>query len=169
VDAKTGVSGAGRGGDSAFGYAETNENLIPYGLLRHVHMPEMAATIARLGGAPADGLVFTPHLVPMTRGILVTIYARGQVTTAHCLDAARDFYSGRPFVRVTDRPPQSKWAAGSNLAFVTYAADPARNLVIAMGAVDNLGKGAAGQAVQNANLMLGLPETLGLEGSPVWP
>ena len=169
VDAKTGVSGAGRGGDSAFGYAETNENLIPYGLLRHVHMPEMAATIARLGGAPADGLVFTPHLVPMTRGILVTIYARGQATTAHCLDAARDFYAGRTFVRVTDRPPQSKWAAGSNLAFVTYAADPARNLVIAMGAVDNLGKGAAGQAVQNANLMLGLPETLGLEGAPVWP
>ena len=70
---------------------------------------------------------------------------------------------------MTDKPPQTKWATGSNLAFVGYAADPARNLVIAMGVVDNLGKGAAGQAVQNANLICGLPETAGLEGAPVWP
>ena len=122
---------------------------------------------------PADnaaaGLVFTPHLVPMTRGILATIYARGRATTAQCLDAARRFYNGRAFVRVTDAPPQTKWATGSNLAFVSYAADPARNLVMALGVVDNLGKGAAGQAVQNANLICGLPENAGLEGAPVWP
>ena len=85
------------------------------------------------------------------------------------LDAARRFYAGRAFVRVTDKPPQTKWATGSNLAFVSYAADPERNLVIAMGVVDNLGKGAAGQAVQNANLICGLPETAGLDGVPVWP
>lgn len=170
IDAKTGISGAGRGGgDSRFGFAETNENLIPYGLLNHVHMPEMATTIAQLGGASAAGLVFTPHLVPMTRGLLVTIYARGQATTADCLAAARAFYADRPFVRVTDQPPQTKWASGSNLAFLSYAADPGRNLVMALGAVDNLGKGAAGTAVQNANLICGLPETLGLEGAPVWP
>lgn len=169
IDAKTGISGAGRGGGTGFGYAESNENLIPYGLLRHVHMPEIERSIARISGGSATGLVFTPHLVPMTRGILATIYARGRATTAQCLDAARRFYEGSAFVRVTDKPPQTKWAAGSNLAFVSYAADPERNLVIALGVVDNLGKGAAGQAVQNANLMCGLPETAGLEGVPVWP
>lgn len=170
IDAKTGISGAGRGGgDSKFGYAESNENLIPYGLLKHVHMPEIASTIERLSGGSADGLVFTPHLIPMTRGILVTIYCRGQATTAQCLDAARRFYADRAFVRVTDRPPQTKWATGSNLSFVSYAADPERNLVIAMGVVDNLGKGAAGQAVQNANLICGLPESTGLDGGPFWP
>ncbi|QRE75639.1 N-acetyl-gamma-glutamyl-phosphate reductase [Methylobacterium aquaticum] len=170
IDAKTGISGAGRGGgDSRFGYAESNENLVPYGLLKHTHMPEMATTIEQLSGGSAAGLVFTPHLVPMTRGILATIYGRGRATTAQCLEAARRFYAGRAFVRVTDAPPQTKWATGSNLAFVSYAADPARNLVMALGVVDNLGKGAAGHAVQNANLICGLPENAGLEGAPVWP
>jgi N-acetyl-gamma-glutamyl-phosphate reductase len=170
IDAKTGISGAGRGGgDSKFGYAESNENLQPYGLLKHVHMPEIARAIEQLSGGSAAGLVFTPHLVPMTRGVLVTIYCRGSATTAQCMDAARRFYADRPFVRVTDRPPQTKWATGSNLSFVSYAADPERNLVIAMGVVDNLGKGAAGQAVQNANLICGLAETAGLDGAPVWP
>ncbi|MGJ4932129.1 N-acetyl-gamma-glutamyl-phosphate reductase [Bradyrhizobium sp. HKCCYLS2038] len=169
IDAKTGISGAGRSGEAKFGYAETNENLIPYGLLKHVHMPEIISTIARISGGSAAGLVFTPHLVPMTRGILATIYARGRATSAQCLDAARRFYANSAFVRVTDQPPQTKWATGSNLAFVSYAADPERNLVIALGVVDNLGKGAAGQAVQNANLICGLPETAGLDGAPVWP
>jgi len=170
IDAKTGISGAGRGGaDSKFGYAESNENLVPYGLLKHVHMPEIAKTIERLSGGSAAGLVFTPHLVPMTRGLLVTIYCRGHATTDQCLDAARRFYAGRAFVRVTDQPPQTKWATGSNLAFVSYAADPQRNLVIAMGVVDNLGKGAAGQAGQNANLICGLPETVGLDCGSIWP
>ena len=171
IDVKTGISGAGRGGgDSKFGFAESNENLQPYSLLKHVHMPEIAKTIERLsGGGRADRLVFTPHLVPMTRGVLATIYCRGRATTSQCLDAARRFYAGRAFVRVTDKPPQTKWATGSNLAFVNYAADPERDLVIAMGVVDNLGKGAAGQAVQNANLICGLPETAGLDGVPVWP
>ena len=170
IDAKTGISGAGRGGgDTKFGFAETNENLVPYGLLKHTHMPEMAKTIERLSDSSSAGLVFTPHLVPMTRGILATIYCRGRTTTDQCLDAARRFYDGRAFVRVTDKPPQTKWATGSNLSFVSYAADPERNLVIAMGVVDNLGKGAAGQAVQNANLICGLPETTGLDSVPVWP
>ncbi|CAM3201299.1 N-acetyl-gamma-glutamyl-phosphate reductase [Paracoccus nototheniae] len=170
IDAKTGISGAGRGGgDSKFGYAESNENLQPYGLLKHVHMPEIAKTIEQLSGGSAAGLVFTPHLVPMTRGVLATIYCRGTATTEQCMDAARSFYADRPFVRVTDRPPQTKWATGSNLSFVSYVADPERNLVIAMGVVDNLGKGAAGHAVQNANLICGLAETAGLDGAPIWP
>ncbi|NHN84289.1 N-acetyl-gamma-glutamyl-phosphate reductase [Acetobacter musti] len=170
IDVKTGISGAGRGGaNSQFSYADTNENLQPYGLLKHVHMPEIAKTIEKLSGGSAAGLVFTPHLVPMTRGVLATIYCRGGATTDQCFASARRFYAKRPFIRVTERPPQTKWATGSNLAFLSYAADPERNLVIAMSVIDNLGKGAAGQAVQNANLICGLPETAGLDGAPVWP
>ena len=114
-------------------------------------------------------LTFTPHLIPMTRGILSTCYATGTATTEDCLAAARKFYANRPFVRVVEKPPHTKWATGSNLAYVSYAADPQRKVVIALGAIDNLGKGAAGQAVQNANLMLGLSEVEGLEGTPLWP
>jgi N-acetyl-gamma-glutamyl-phosphate reductase len=168
VDAKSGVSGAGRGGSSAFGYAEVNEDVMAYGLLKHAHVPEMTSAIRELAGK-APQLTFTPHLIPMTRGILATCYARGSVTTEQCLEAARKFYANRPFVRVTDKPPHSKWATGTNLVFVSYAADPARNLVIALGAIDNLGKGAAGQAVQNANIITGQPETAGLEGVALWP
>lgn len=168
IDAKSGVSGAGRGGGSTFGFAEVNEDVSAYGFFKHAHAPEMAKTLSKLAGSDAS-LTFTPHLIPMTRGILATCYARGSVTTEQCLAAARTYFEGRPFVRVIDKPPHTKWATGSNLVFVSYAADPARGTVIALGAIDNLGKGAAGQAVQNANLMLGLPETAGLEGIPLWP
>ena len=168
IDAKSGVSGAGRGGGSTFGFAEVNEDLSAYGLLKHAHVPEMTQTLSKLAGAPAS-LTFTPHLIPMTRGILATCYGKGTATTEDCMAAARKFYDGRPFVRVIGKAPHTKWATGSNLAYVSYAADPQRGIVIALGAVDNLGKGAAGQAVQNANLMLGLPEIAGLEGTPLWP
>ncbi len=164
IDARPACRGAGRGGaDSKFGYAESNENLVPYGLLEHIHMPEMAKTIERLSGGSAAGLVFTPHLVPMTRGVLATIYCRG--TRDHRAVPRR----GPALLRRAGVRPRHRQAAadqvgpGSNLAFVSYAADPERNLVIAMGVVDNLGKGAAGQAVQNANLICGLPETTGLD------
>jgi N-acetyl-gamma-glutamyl-phosphate reductase len=171
VDAKSGVSGAGRGGgDSKFGFAEVNEDFAAYGLLKHTHMPEISATIKTIAGTES-GLVFTPHLLPMTRGILATIYARSTsgATTEQCLAAARAFYEGRTFVRIGSAAPHTKWASGSNFAFLSYFADPTRNLVIALSAIDNLGKGAAGQAVQNANLMLGLPESAGLSNLPVWP
>lgn len=168
VDAKSGVSGAGRGGGSTFGYAEVNEDVSAYGLLKHAHVPEIGATIKSLGGDPSR-LVFTPHLIPMTRGILATIYLQGEATGEVCRGAAERFYAGRPFVRVVDRAPHTKWASGSNLAFVHYAADPARRLIVAVAVIDNLGKGAAGQAVQNANLMLGLDESTGLELAPLWP
>ena len=170
IDAKSGVSGAGRGGgDSKFGYAEVNEDVMAYGLLKHAHVPEMNKAIAKMGGGAAANVTFTPHLIPMTRGILATCYARGKATTEQCMEAARKFYAGRAFVRVSATAPHSKWTTASNLAFVSYAADPERGIVIALGAIDNLGKGAAGQAVQNANLMTGQPETAGLEGMPVWP
>jgi N-acetyl-gamma-glutamyl-phosphate reductase len=168
VDAKSGVSGAGRGGGNTFGFAEVNEDVSAYGLFKHSHVPEIQATLSTLLGTQAS-LTFTPHLIPMTRGILSTCYARGRISTAEALDAARKFYAGRPFVRVIDKPPHSKWATGSNLVYVSYAADPDRGVVIALGAIDNLGKGAAGQAVQNANLVTGQPETAGLEGTPLWP
>jgi N-acetyl-gamma-glutamyl-phosphate reductase len=170
IDAKTGVSGAGRGGgaDSKFGFAEINEDVSAYGLLKHVHIPEIATTIGRIGSTAAPKVVFTPHLIPMTRGILATCYLSGDATTEKCLESARKFYADRPFVRVVDQPPHSKWAAGSNLVFISYAS-AGDGTIIAMGAIDNLGKGAAGQAVQNANLMFGMAETVGLSGAPLWP
>lgn len=168
VDAKTGISGAGRGGGSTFGYAEVNEDVAAYSVLKHAHQPEMRTALSRLAGRQAS-LVFTPHLVPMTRGILATCYARGRITTEQALDAARDFYAEAAFVRVTEKPPHSRWPQGTNLAFVSYAADAEAGVVIALGAVDNLGKGAAGQAVQNMNLLLGMPETLGLDLVPMQP
>lgn len=175
IDAKSGVSGAGRGGGGTFGYAEVNEDVSAYGLLKHAHVPEINKTLAQLAGQEVS-VTFTPHLIPMTRGILSTIYCKAvtagrgsSLTTEECLTAAKTFYQNRPFVRVQSSAPHTKWATGSNLVFVSYFADPARNLVIALGAIDNLGKGAAGQAVQNANLMCGLAETAGLEGTPLWP
>ncbi len=175
VDAKSGISGAGRGGgDNKFGFAECNEDVMAYGLLKHTHMPEIAATISVLAGRDAsagtsNGLVFTPHLIPMTRGILATIYCRGTIQTPVAMQAARDYYRDRPFVKVSETPPHTKWAYGSNNVFVHYACDPSRELVMAVSAIDNLGKGAAGQAVQNANLACGLEATAGLNGLSIWP
>jgi N-acetyl-gamma-glutamyl-phosphate reductase len=175
VDAKTGVSGAGRGGgQGSFGYAETNEDVQAYGLAGHPHVPEMRQALARLAGARVT-LAFTPHLVPMTRGILATCYARprGAVTAAALEDAARATYRDEPFVRVVPvqggRSPRTKWATGANVAFLAYSVNEETGLVVALAAIDNLGKGAAGQAVQNANLMTGQPETAGLTGLPLWP
>jgi N-acetyl-gamma-glutamyl-phosphate reductase len=169
IDAKTGISGAGRGGGSTFGFADVNEDVSAYNLFKHAHTPEMREAISRMAGGMPASLVFTAHLIPMTRGILATCYAHGHLTTDQALRAAREFYAESAFVRVTDTPPHSKWAQGTNLAFVSYAADLDAETVIALGAVDNLGKGAAGQAVQNMNLMLGCPEQLGLELVPMLP
>ena len=168
IDAKSGVSGAGRGGGGTFGYAEVNEDVCAYGLSKHPHVPEMITALSQIGQKEVS-LTFTPHLIPMTRGLLATCYGRGSATTAQCLEAARSFYKDRPFVRIVDKPPHTKWATGSNLVFISYAAHPQQQTVIALGAIDNLGKGAAGQAVQNANLMLGLPEDAGLSTAPLWP
>jgi N-acetyl-gamma-glutamyl-phosphate reductase len=167
VDAKTGISGAGRGGGSTFGYAEVNEDVSAYNLFKHAHTPEMREAVSRMAGGAAASVVFGPHLVPMTRGIVATCYARGELSTEAALKAAREFYAEAAFVRVSESPPHSKWAQGTNLTFVSYASDG--ETVIALGALDNLGKGAAGQAVQNMNLMLGCPEQLGLDQVPMLP
>jgi N-acetyl-gamma-glutamyl-phosphate reductase len=170
IDAKSGVSGAGRGGGATFGFADVNEDVSAYGLHKHAHTPEIAATINSLSKTAEMKITFTPHLIPMTRGILATCYltSAADVTTEQCVQIARDFYKDRAFVRVVDKPPHTKWALGSNLVFVSYAAT-AGGPIIALAAIDNLGKGAAGQAVQNANIMTGQRETAGLDGAPLWP
>ncbi len=172
IDAKSGVSGAGRGGGTTFGYAEVNEDVAAYALHRHPHVPEINQALSRISSAANPiSVTFAPHLVPMTRGLLATCYLQGDASTADCIDAATRFYERRPFVRVfpADRLPHTKWANGSNVLFVAYAADPSRRSIVALGAIDNLGKGAAGQALQNANLMLGLDETAGLQSMSFWP
>jgi len=174
IDAKSGVTGTGRGGASDFGYAETNEDLFAYGLEAHPHVPEMEQALAQVGGRKAT-IAFTPHLVPMTRGILATCYARprGTPTAARLYEAAAALYSGEPFIKVVPaengRSAHTGWATGSNLAFLSYAVNARTGLVVALGAIDNLGKGASAQALQNANLMTGQPETAGLAGLPLWP
>jgi N-acetyl-gamma-glutamyl-phosphate reductase len=174
IDAKSGVTGTGRGGASDFGYAETNEDLFAYGLEVHPHVPEMEAALAQVGGKKAT-VAFTPHLVPMTRGILATCYARPRsgADAGKLYEAAAAAYRGEPFVKVLPlekgRSAHTGWATGSNLAFLSYAVNSRTGLVVALGAIDNLGKGASAQAVQNANLMTGQPETAGLAGLPLWP
>jgi N-acetyl-gamma-glutamyl-phosphate reductase len=120
-------------------------------------------------------MAFTPHLIPMSRGILATCYGRprGNPSLEQLYEAARAMYRDEPFVKVMPaekgRSPHTRWAKGSNLVFVSFAINPRTGLVVAMGAIDNLGKGASGQAMQNANLMTGQPETAGLTGLPVNP
>lgn len=173
VDAKSGVSGTGRGGSSGFGYLETSEDVFPYGLESHPHVLEIEKAMAQLTGGAATSIAFTPHLVPMKRGLLATCYGRprGAVSRGQLYEAATAAYAKEPFVRVLalekGRGPHTAAASASNFAFVSYAVNPSTGLVVAMGAIDNLGKGAAGQAMQNANLMMGLPETAGLTGIPL--
>ena len=174
IDAKSGVTGTGRGAVGDFGYVETNEDLFAYGLESHPHVPEIEHTLSQLTGKTAT-IAFTPHLVPMTRGILVTCYARpkGALRREQLYEAAESCYRGEPFIKVTrvekGRSAHTRWATGSNLAFLSYAVNPRTGVVLALGAVDNLGKGASAQALQNANLMTGQPETAGLAGLPLWP
>lgn len=174
IDAKSGVTGTGRGGASDFGYVETNEDLFAYGLESHPHVPEIEQALTRLAGRKAS-IAFTAHLVPMTRGILVTCYARPKAALRReqLYEAAESCYRGEPFIKLTHvqngRGPHTRWATGSNLTFLSYAVNARTGLGLALGAVDNLGKGASAQALQNANLMTGHAETAGLAGLPLWP
>jgi N-acetyl-gamma-glutamyl-phosphate reductase len=174
IDAKSGVTGTGRGGSSDYGYAETNEDVFAYGLASHPHVPEIQTALGQVAGRPAT-VAFTPHLVPMNRGILATCYARprGAVSAGQCTEAARALYANEPFVKVREveggRSPHTAWATGTNFCFVSYAVNAETGWIVACGAIDNLGKGAAGQAIQNANLMTGQPETAGLTGLTVFP
>jgi N-acetyl-gamma-glutamyl-phosphate reductase len=167
VDAASGVSGAGRSAKESLQFGTVDEDFTAYGLLHHRHTPEMEQIL----GAQ---VLFTPHLAPMVRGILATCYARpvadaGTLSTDSVMDALHLAYDDEPFVVVTDGSPSTKATAGSNCAHVTARVDERTGWVMALCALDNLVKGASGQAVQCANAALGLPETMGLPLVGLYP
>ena len=172
VDAKSGTSGAGRGAKVDNLFCEVNENMKAYGVATHRHTPEIEE---QLGYACGEKITinFTPHLVPMNRGILATAYAslKKDVTYEEVKAIYDKYYADEKFVRVLEKDvcPQTKWVEGSNYVDVNFKIDPRTNRIIMMGAIDNLVKGAAGQAVQNMNLMFGLKESEGLEMVPMFP
>ena len=172
IDAKSGTSGAGRGAKVDNLYCEVNENIKAYGVAVHRHTPEIEEQLSYAAGKPVT-ISFTPHLVPMNRGILVTAYGTftKDVTYEEVKAAYDKYYAGEYFVRVLDKDvvPQTKWVEGSNFVDVNFKIDPRTKRVVMMGAMDNLVKGAAGQAVQNMNLMFGLPENTGLKLVPMFP
>lgn len=172
VDAKSGTSGAGRGAKVDNLYCEVNENIKAYGVASHRHTPEIEEQLGYAAGRPVL-INFTPHLVPMNRGILITAYAslKREASYEEVKAAYDKYYDSEKFVRVLEKGvcPQTKWVEGSNYVDVNFQIDPRTKRVIMMGAMDNLVKGAAGQAVQNMNLMFGLKESEGLELVPMFP
>ena len=176
VDAKSGVSGAGRDPKPELTYSEVNESVKAYGIGGHRHVAEMEQELGLLGLSPdanpgARGIDFLPHLIPMTRGIFSAAHVRPTrpVTTSELRELYREMYRGEPFVEVTDTAPATKHVTGSNQAKVFVHVDERTGRVLAIGVVDNLVKGAAGQAIQAFNVVFGLPETAGLEQRPLAP
>lgn len=172
IDAKSGTSGAGRGAKIDNLFCEVNENMKAYGVASHRHTPEIEEQLGYACGKQVL-LNFTPHLVPMNRGILVTAYASltKDVSYEEVKAVYDKYYQNEKFVRVLEKDicPQTKWVEGSNYVDVNFKIDPRTHRVIMMGALDNLVKGAAGQAVQNMNLLFGLKESEGLELVPMFP
>jgi N-acetyl-gamma-glutamyl-phosphate reductase len=173
VDAKSGVSGAGRSLKLTTHFSEANEDVTAYSVSGHRHLPEIVQALRETpsAGRPAPRVTFIPHLMPMTRGILATCYGtlRDGVSEDDIRAAYREAYADEPFVRLTSAPPHTKWSYGSNVCFVYPMIEPNSGRFIVISAIDNLVKGAAGQAVQCANIMYGLPETLGLPVDGVYP
>lgn len=177
IDSKSGVSGAGRGAKTNLSLGEAGESVSAYGLDGHRHWPEINQEMAAMWPAteapdsPSLKVTFTPHLIPMTRGILTTAYA--PLTSASGANAVReiygDFYANEPFVRVADTPPATKQVRGSNICFVYPTVDVRTERLVVVSVIDNLVKGAAGQAIQNMNLMTGMAETAGLGTLAVYP
>lgn len=173
IDAKSGTSGAGRGAKVANLFCEVNESMKAYGVGTHRHTPEIEEQLGYACGRDDLKLIFTPHLVPMNRGILVTAYASlAKDVTYEDVKAAYDkYYDKEYFVRVLPKDvcPETRWVEGSNFVDIGFKIEPRTNRFIMMGALDNLVKGAAGQAVQNMNLLFGLPENEGLQLAPMFP
>jgi N-acetyl-gamma-glutamyl-phosphate reductase len=177
VDAKSGVSGAGRGLSLSVHFSEVNENVLAYSVEGHRHLPEITQELKRLNGKVQPAVTFLTHLIPMTRGIFATCYAplaRGRVSAGEwgkkeVRELYLDFYKGEPFVRVVDAPPGTKQTLGNNLCLIYPMVDLRTNRLVVLSCLDNLVKGAAGQAIQNMNLMLGLPESTGLEAIALYP
>jgi N-acetyl-gamma-glutamyl-phosphate reductase len=171
IDAKSGVSGAGRGGGGGFGFAETNEDVRAYSVTGHNHIAEIEQELSGVASAPVR-VHFTPHLIPMTRGILATVYAplKQPLSENDALALYQEAYRHEPFIRVLhDALPRTKATLGSNYCDIAVKIDERTAMAIAIAAIDNLGRGAAGQAVQNMNLMCGLPETTGLQFPGLFP
>ncbi|MDE5780679.1 MAG: N-acetyl-gamma-glutamyl-phosphate reductase [Lachnospiraceae bacterium] len=172
IDAKSGTSGAGRGAKVNNLFCEVNENIKAYGVTTHRHTPEIEEQLTYAAGENIF-LNFTPHLVPMNRGILVTAYAtlKSRVSYDEVKAIYDKYYNNEKFIRVLDKdvPPETRWVEGSNYVDVNFKIDERTGRIIMMGAIDNLIKGAAGQAVQNMNIMFGLEETMGLEQVPMFP
>ena len=164
VDAASGVSGAGRPPKAHTTFCAVDEDFTAYGLLDHRHTPEIEQAV----GA---SVLFTPHLAPMNRGILATCYAKptGETSTASLLNALAEFYANEPFIVVSERPPSTKATLGSNAAHLTVRFDARTQTIVSLCAIDNLVKGAAGQAVQCANIICGLDEIAGLTAVGVYP
>jgi N-acetyl-gamma-glutamyl-phosphate reductase len=177
VDSKSGVSGAGRALSLNVHFSEANENVSAYGLTGHRHLPEITQELQETDPDIEWSVTFTPHLIPMTRGILSTIYLKprdnripiSEDGQKKLRDLYRDFYADEPFVRVTDDPPQTKQTLGSNMTQVYPVIDLRAGRIVVITTLDNLVKGAAGQAIQNMNLMHGIPETEGLRGIALYP
>jgi N-acetyl-gamma-glutamyl-phosphate reductase len=163
IDAKSGVSGAGRKANITTLFCECNESIKAYGAPGHRHTPEIEQELSKLAGENIT-VSFTPHLVPMNRGILSTCYStlNKALTTEELTAIYKDYYEDEYFVKVINNLPETKWVRGSNLCHIGVRADERTNRVIVLSAIDNLIKGAAGQAVQNMNIMFGLKETTGL-------
>lgn len=172
IDAKSGVSGAGRGTSLMTHYAEINENLKVYKVNKHQHIPEVEQCLSQIAGEPVT-VTFTTHLVPMTRGIMTTMYAGliGTHSEAELVELYRHYYEGRPFVRIREagKWPATKEVFGSNYCDIGFAVDERTGRLTIVSVIDNVVKGAAGQAIQNLNLMMGWDETTGLLLSPVYP
>lgn len=172
IDAKSGASGAGRGAKVANLYCEVNESVKAYGVASHRHTPEIEQQLSEAANKKVV-LSFTPHLMPMDRGILITAYAQlaGEYSPEQIKAVYREYYRDETFVRVLDQDicPETRWVKGSNFVDINVKLDQRTNRVIMMGAMDNMVKGAAGQAIQNMNLMFGLPEDKGLKLIPLFP
>lgn len=172
IDAKSGVSGAGRGTSLTVHYAEINENFKAYKVNRHQHIPEIEQVLTDAAGRKVT-VTFTTQLAPMTRGIMSTMYAEmtGEYTEEDFIQLYRKYYAGRPFVRIRNAGiwPATKEVSGSNYCDIGFAADARTGRITIFSVIDNVVKGAAGQAIQNLNLMYGWEETLGLGFTPVYP
>jgi len=177
IDSKSGVSGAGRSLSLQTHYSEVNEDVSAYALDGHRHLPEIIQELKQLRPEQSPSVTFVPHLIPMTRGILTTCYAplvsgkvaAGRKGKEELRELYLDFYQDEPFVKVVEFPPHTKHTWGNNLCFIYPTIDHRTGKLIVISCIDNLVKGAAGQAIQNMNLMLGLPEVTGLEALAIYP
>ncbi|HEX5939985.1 MAG TPA: N-acetyl-gamma-glutamyl-phosphate reductase [Dehalococcoidia bacterium] len=170
IDGKSGVSGAGRALAQDYHYAEANDNLSAYGLAGqgHRHRPEIDQELSRLSPNHSP-VTFVPHLVPMTRGILTTLYAQRNEGSGSLKGIYEEYYEGSSFVRVVDEPPSTRQVAGTNNCLIFIREDDPSGRSIVISVIDNLGRGAAGQAIQNMNRVFSLPETTGLDSIALYP